>query len=153
VWRRVKGVFLFLQYAFLWLVSIAVIFVGYAMLSESSLDAHAVQKYSGQITDRKFGKSFVFTVSGASVPFTVYKANRDYRELEDALGIGDTVTVYFVKSRTASIQLYQVEKNGQIVVGKQLLEGQNRIGGFLALIAGIALLGAMSWEIKNKKFW
>ena len=99
----------------------------------------------------KPGIFFVFNVSGTPITFKVYKASRNYDDLRTALQIGDSVTVYFANSRTANFQVYQVEKDGKIIVAKDLLEGQNTIGGIIAFVAGIVMLGAISWAIKNKK--
>ena len=151
MWKQTKRVFQFLQHGFLLLLSIAVILVGYAMLSESFLDLHNARKYCGQITDRETGKFFVFTVAGAPISFKVYRASRNYEDIEAVLHVGDSATVYFANSRTAGFQVYQIEKAGQVIVGKELLEGQNRIGGIIAFIAGIAMLGGIGWAIKNKK--
>jgi len=66
----------------------------------------------------KMGKYFAFNISGYQVSFSVYKPSRHYAELESALNVGDNITVYFVNSQTANIQVCQIEKNGQIVVDK-----------------------------------
>ena len=120
MWRKIK---LFLQFSFGILLSIAVTLVGWSMLNEANFDLHDAQKYSGQITNRETGKYFSFNVSGSPVSFEVYKPSQNYAELESALNIGDSITVYFVNSHTANIQVYQIAKNGQIVVDKKLLAG------------------------------
>jgi hypothetical protein len=152
MWRKIKR---FLQFSFGLLLSIAVILVGWSMLNEANFDLHDAQKYSGQITSRKGGKYFSFNLSGSPVSFNVYKPSRNYAELESVLNTGDSITVYFVNSRTANIQVYQIEKNGQIVVDKELLAGQNRTGGLIALIGGLGMLVAVFWTLRKRKyrFW
>ena len=79
----------------------------------------------------------------------------NYAELECALNVGDNITVYFVNSQTANIQVCQIEKNGQIVVDKLLLAGQNRTSGIIALIGGLGMLSAVFWTLRKRKyrFW
>ena len=150
--RKIKR---FLQFILGLLLSIALILVGWSMLNEANFDLHDAQTHSGQITSRKIGKFFAFNISGFPSSFSVYKPSRNYAELESALNIGDNITVYFVNSQTANIQVYQIEKNGQIVVDKELLAGQNRTGGIVGLIGGLGMLGGVFWTLRKQKyrFW
>ncbi|MDB5236370.1 MAG: hypothetical protein JWR44_3363 [Hymenobacter sp.] len=152
MWRRTK---LFLQFSFGILVSIAVILVGWSMLNEANFDINDAQKSSGRITGRSVGKDFSFKISGSQVSYSVYKPSRNYAELESELRVGDSITVYFVNSQTADIQVQQIEKNGRTVVSKELLAGQNRTGGVIAVIGGIAMTGATFWGFRKRKykFW
>ena len=45
----------------------------------------------------------------------------------------------------------QIEKNGQIVVDKELLAGQNRTGGIIALIKGLGDVRRCFLDIKKKE--
>ena len=152
MWRKIKR---FLQFSFGLLLSLAAILVGWSMLNEANFDLHDAQKYLGQISSRKVGKYFSFNLSGSPFIFNVYKPSRNYADLESMLSIGDSITVYYVNSQTANIQVYQIEKNGQIVVDKKLLTGQNRTGGLVALIGGLGMLGAVFWTLRKRKyrFW
>ena len=150
--RKVKN---FLQFSFGLLLSMAVILVGWSMLNEANFDLHDAQKYSGQITSRNVGKYFSFNLSGSPVTFNVYKPSRDYAELESVLTVGDIIAIYSVNSQTANIQVYQIEKDGRIVVDKTLLDGQNRTGGLIALVGGLGMLGTVFWTLKKRRnrFW
>ena len=99
--------------------------------------------------NREVGKDFSFSISGSLASFNTYKPSRNYDELKSALNIGDSVTVYFVNSQTANIQVLQIEKNGQIIVDKALLTGQNRVGESITFIGGFALLGIAIWQFKK----
>lgn len=121
------------------------------MLNESKITLVDAQKASGRISDRQIGKFLVFTISGSPHDFKVYQPSQDYTALASALGVGDSVTVYFADGQTANTQVYQVEKNGQIVVDESLLTGQNRIGGIIALIGGFALVGITFWQFKKHR--
>ena len=128
---------------------------GWVMLREAKFDLQDAQQHSGQITNRGVGKFFTFTVAGAPATFNIYNPSRNYANLEAALNPGDSVTVYFVNSQTANRQAYQVEKNGQVVVNKELLTGQNRNGGIVAIVGGLGILGGVFWRLRRKKyrFW
>jgi hypothetical protein len=134
MWQRLK-------LGFGLLLSTACILVGYAMLGEASLDINSALKCYGQINSRKAGKYFTFTLAGAPTSFKVYKASRNYNDLESALNIGDSVTVYFGQSSTTNMQVYQIEKQGHVIVGKELLEGQNKVGGYISCVGGFVLIG------------
>ena len=151
-WRRIK---LFLQFSFGIFFGLLVVFMGSLMLREAKFDIRDSQQYSGRITTRSVDKFFTCTVSGFPTAFNVYKVSRNYPELEAALNPGDSVTVYFINSQTANIQVYQVEKNGQIVVNNELLTGQNRNGGIIAVIGGLVFIGGAFWRLKRKRyqFW
>lgn len=152
MWRKFKN---FLQFSFGLLLSIAVILVGWSMLNEANFDLHDAQKHIGRITSRNVGKFFSFNLSGSPVTFDVYKPSRDYAELTSLLTVGDSITVYSVNSQTANIQVYQVEKNGRIVVDKTLLAGQNRTGGLIGFMVGLGMFGAVLWTLRSRKyrFW
>ena len=148
MWREIKRI---IQLGFTILLSTAVVLVGWSMLNEAKFDLNDAQKHSGKIMNREVGKDFSFSISGSLTSFNIYKPSRNYDELKSALNIGDSVTVYFVNSQTANIQVLQIEKNGQIIVDKALLTRQNRDGGSIAFIGGFALLGIAIWQFKKQK--
>ena len=155
MWREIKRI---IQLGFAILLSTTVVLVGWSMLNEAKFDLHDAQKHSGKIMNREVGKDFSFSISGSLASFKIYKPSRkiykpsrNYDELKSALNIGDSVTVYFVYSQTANIQVLQIEKNGQIIVDKALLTGQNKVGGSIAFIGGFALLGITIWQFKKQK--
>ena len=151
-WRRIK---LFLQFSFGVFLGSVVFLAGWVMLREAKFDIQDAERHSGRITNRNIGKFFTFTVASAPAAFNVYKPSRDYADLEAALNPGDSVTVYFVNSQTANTQVYQVEKDGQVIVNKELLTGQNRNGGIIAALGGVGIIGGVLWRLRRKRyqFW
>lgn len=119
------------------------------MLQQDSIDLNSTLKYRNQINNISIGRSFVFTIAGSPIKFDIYKASHNYEILKHTLHSGDTVTVYYVNSTTANLQVCQVEKSGQIVVSKELLESQNRVGGLVGSIGGFILLGITIWQFRK----
>jgi len=148
MWKQVKQI---VQLGFGLLLSTAVLLVGYSMLTESSADKNSALVFTGPVTSRVSGKLFTFSLAGTAASFSIYNASRTYGDLEVAINIGDTLTVYTVDSKTANLQVLQVEKRGQVVVDKKLLQGQNRTGGIIALIGGVVMLCLCIWQFKKKK--
>jgi hypothetical protein len=153
MWRRFK---LFLQFSFGILISLLVMSLGISKLSESSLDLKSTVKLRGQVASKgRTGKTFSFTLTDVPASFWVYRASRNYDYLNEALAVGDSLTVYFPQTNSNSIQAYQIEKGGQVLVGKDLLEGQNKAGGIICIIGGIVMIGATFWGFRKRKyrFW
>ena len=153
MWRRIK---LFLQFSFGILVSLLVVLAGIGMLSGTSLDLTSAVVKRGQVASKgRSGNSFSFTLTGVPISFWVYRASRNYDYLNEALAIGDSLTVYFPQTSANRVQAYQVEKGGKVLVGKDLLEGQNKAGGSIAIIGGVAMMGATFWGFRKRKyrFW
>ena len=146
MWREIKRI---IQLGFAILLSTTAVLVGWSMLNEAKFDLNDAQKHSGKIMNREVGKDFSFSISGSLTSFNIYKLSRNYDELKSALNVGDSVTVYFVNSQTANIQVLQIEKNGQIIMDKALLTGQNRVGGSIAFIGSFALLVITIWQFKK----
>ena len=137
MWRQFKRYF---QLCFGLFLCIATLLVGWSMLRESSQKLTDAQKYSGRIKSQKTGKEFAFTINSSPLAFSFYRPNRNYSDLISALAIGDSVDVYAITSATAGTQVIQVEKQGQVIVDKSLLEGQNKTGGYLCLIGSCVFL-------------
>ena len=148
MWQQAKR---FVQLGLSILLSTAVILVGWSMLNESKIDLANTQKASGRISNRQVGKFLTFTITNLPQEFKVYQPSQDYTVLASKLSVGDSITVYFVDSQTANTQVYQVEKNGQIVIDKALLTGQNRTGGLIALVGGLVMMGLAIWQFRKHK--
>lgn len=147
MWQQIERSF---QLVFGLLLGIAAIFVGWSMLKETTLNLNSARKYHGVISSRHIGRTFSFNVADTPIPFEVYKASRNYDDLKTQLDVGDSVTVFLGNSSTANSQVYQVEKNGRVVVGKELLEGQNRIGSILCFVGGFALMSISIGQFLKK---
>lgn len=133
------------------LISSAVLLIGAAMLRENAVDLQNAVKDTGRIGSRQIGKYFSFTLTGSSPTYYVYRPSRNYDDLQNSLAIGDSITVYADNSATANLQVGQIEKDGRVVVDKELLEGQNTVGGVIALLGGLGMIGAGVWQFKRSK--
>jgi hypothetical protein len=133
------------------MLSVAIALVGLSMLSESSVDLNLAVKNLGAIDNRRIGKVFAFTLTDSPTSFSVYRASRNYDDLKEVLNVGDIVTVYSVNSATANLQVSQIEKNGQVIVDKHLLESQNMAGGLIALLGGVLMAAVGIWQFRRNK--
>jgi hypothetical protein len=61
---------------------------------------------------------FAFKLENLDQTLGIYKPSHDYSDLLDSLRIGDIVTVYYrpLSTNPIDIDVFQVEKNGKIIV-------------------------------------
>jgi len=103
-------------------------------------------KYTGSITDKgeitvEYGKSgdktfqdhFYINLTGLDYRLTSYNMDERYGHLDQALNRGDIVTVYYAEAHN----LYQIEKDGEIILDISDAHGRGLVMGFL--MAGGAL--------------
>lgn len=78
--------------------------------------------------DSKVGKSKVFAVRlyGMQKKLGVYRMSRNYDDLLNAIGEGDTLRMYYRgngnRTENVNIDLIQIEKNGEILLDKKEYE-------------------------------
>lgn len=147
-WQQIKRILSFVSGLFLGVICLT---GAAAFLYKHTPDLNSALKSEGQIVSSHAGKYFVFKLADNPVSYGVYRPSRSYDDLTNALSIGDSVTVYFPYTSTTNVQIYQVEKQGQVIVSKDLLGGQNLAGGIICLIAGPTIIAAAIWEFRRKK--
>lgn len=145
MWKKFKR---FVQISAGLFLTFIVLLGGCIFTLNSSIDLNSANKHRGRITSRgTFRKSFVFKLADVYQVFAVYRASRDYTDLTTNLSVGDSVTVYFPTPTGKSAEAYQIEKTGQVLLSKKLIENQRTFAGIFALVIGSGMLGFLIWDI------
>lgn len=87
-------------------------------------------------------KAFYLKLHGLNQNLGVYNPNEDYAKLDKDLRIGDTVKINYNHSSDTfqlNLELFQIEKNKEIVLAKEAFQNTERKGFYIALIGGIIL--------------
>jgi len=117
-----------------------------------NIDLHQTTKIKGQISSagvayRTAGRAhripvFAFTLDDLSQRLGVYQPSRNYTTLSNQLTIGDTVIVYYRPrlNDAIDIDVYQIEKNGHVVVDYASYSHNHAMASFWIAALGLLLL-------------
>jgi molybdopterin converting factor small subunit len=148
-------------------------YFGYSSLRSSFISASALKKHTGQILqkgiftktsnlvrdsetgarERTEQKFFYLKLEGLDRRLMCYNLNENYKDLEGGLSEGDNIAVLYELPRdsTSDLDIYGIEKNGQIILessGKRLRE---KIFGFLAVLASILVFAKAAHLLIKKQ--
>lgn len=134
--------------------SILYFFLAYIGYGKQNLDLSKYTQYENIIIDKgidihygsKGRKSNVFYISLKDLDedLGIYRMSKEYEDLLKKLNVGDKVKVYYRPSsnekENININLIQVEKDGQVLIGKEEYEKKESSLIYIGLIAGIGTL-------------
>ncbi|WP_256012239.1 hypothetical protein [Desertivirga xinjiangensis] len=77
--------------------------------------------YTGRVEDSRVlspkGKSnFFLKLDGLDTRLRCYRASGNYSDIIDNVQVGDIVTVYYSNHQDTSLEVYQIEKNGRVIL-------------------------------------
>lgn len=134
--------------------SILYFFLAYIGYGKQNLDLSKYAQYENIIIDKgidihygsKGRKSNVFYISLKDLDedLGIYRMSKEYEDLLKKVNVGDKVKVYYRPSsnerENINIDLIQVEKDGQVLIGKEEYEKKESSLIYIGLIAGIGTL-------------
>lgn len=134
--------------------SILYFFLAYIGYGKQNLDLSKYAQYENIIIDKgidihygsKGRKSNVFYISLKDLDedLGIYRMSKEYKDLLKKVNVGDKVKVYYRPSsnekENINIDLIQVEKDGQVLIGKEEYEEKESSLIYIGLIAGIGTL-------------
>ena len=143
-----------LPFLVLSIIGIALCFVSYYSLQSGLISEDKLSKYTGEVIykdvvteiypmtrdpetgarERSTKDFFHLRLKGLAQTLVAYNMEEDYHKLENALTLGDQITVRF-----ESTSLYKIEKNGVVILDDKGKWLRNKIVGFIAGI-GAALV-------------
>ncbi|MBG8553739.1 hypothetical protein [Hymenobacter guriensis] len=152
MWQQFKR---YIQLGFGLLLSCAVLLVSFSVLREATFDLTDVSSFSGILMEKgKTGAKFTLHIANCPYVFQVYKITQNYDDIDAKLTVGNEVKVYFNPSSTGttgnSVQIYQLVQNGRVIIDSSLIKGQNRNGGLIGLIGGLALVIGTIREFRKR---
>lgn len=131
-------------------------FLAYKGLSSQSIDTKTLDKFTGRVNDRGITERrsskyssvvFYLTIDGLTETLGIYRMEKDYAELIDKIQPGDTITVFYLSSKTEdiNIDLVQIEKDGHVIVDQNEFKKKESALIYIGLIAGLFSVGLSGW--------
>jgi hypothetical protein len=132
--------------------------------SNVNLDLAKVDPISGRVTSvgnatrvtKKYSihqKIFRFTLDDYHYAFDAFRPSQDYSNLESHIKVSDTIKVYFYKWRDddSVTDIYQIEKNGQVILDYKSYNQNFTFLGVFLILAGLFILAYGFWKFKRTK--
>ena len=133
------------------------LFLTIILLPQINIDLSKTDVITGHVTnagiERKSGggyriqidgKVFFFTLDNSDEIFATYRPNQNYRKLTNSIKIGDIVTINYSggNSKEFNLNVYQIEKEGQIIQDYKSYNRNYKILTWLTGIGFIVMIGA-----------
>ena len=131
------------------------IFGIFSTMTNACTDLDDLDQYEGTIADKGITKNtsstskgpmtsdvFFLRLNGLEQILATYNKKQSYYDLDSRLRVGDRVTVYFKLSPyndKPNLSTYQIEKDGQVILGQDEFKGKEMIGGVIATL-GLGLI-------------
>jgi len=114
------------------------------------LNAETRQIVKGGIRWKTYKRIFYFRLHNSNQNFAVYRSYEGYEDLKTKITIGDTVEVYYSgKNSGYNENVYQVEKNGEVLADLKEYKKNSSILAGKGLLLGIVLtVGSILWYMK-----
>ena len=131
--------------------------LAYKGFSSQFIDINTLGKFTGRVNERGVAERrsskhssdvFYLTLDGFPETLGIYRMEKDYSGLVDKIQPGDTVTVYYLRSKTdenINIDLVQIEKDGQIIVDQKEFKKKESALIYIGLIGGLFSVGLSFW--------
>jgi hypothetical protein len=135
-------------------------------MTNACTDLDDLDKYEGTIADKGITKNtsstskgqitsdvFFLRLNGLDQTLATYNKEQSYYDLNSRLSVGDQVTVYFKSSPyndKPNLSTYQIEKDGQVILGQDEFKGKEMIGGVIATL-GLGLIITIGY-FQDKKY-
>ena len=142
------------------------IFGIFSTMTNACTDLDDLDKYEGTIADKGIIQNtsstskgpitsdvFFLRLSGLDQTLATYNKEQSYYDLDSKLNVGDRVTVYFKSSpnnNKPNLSTYQIEKDGQVILGQDEFKGKEMIGGAIATL-GLGLIITIGY-FQDKKY-
>ncbi|NHM02374.1 hypothetical protein [Flavobacterium difficile] len=156
------------NYLVAFLLSACCFFGSYLAFLKGSTELQQIDSYSGKVVNKgiisqkstvaRFGsyKSNVFFIklSGLNQILATYNLENNYDFFEKNIKIGDSIKVYYQNSFDTikpNLDLFQIEKNGTILLKKEDFQKKKGIAAYIAFFGGFLLIGAAIYQ--DKKYW
>jgi protein involved in polysaccharide export with SLBB domain len=135
-------------------------------MTNAFTDLNDLDKYEGTITDKgiiqhtsstskgpRTSDVFFLRLSGLDQILATYNIEQSYYDLDSKLSVGDRVKVYFKSSPNndkPNLSTYQIEKDGQVILGQDEYKGKEMIAGIIATL-GLGLIITIGY-FQDKKY-
>jgi hypothetical protein len=135
-------------------------------MTNACTDIDDLDKYEGTISDKGITQNtsstskgprtsdvFFLRLNGLDQTLATYNKEQSYYDLDSKLSVGDRVKVYFKLSPyndKPNLSTYQIEKDGQVILGQDEFKGKEMIGGIIATL-GLALIITIGY-FQDKKY-
>lgn len=142
------------------------IFGIFSTMTNACTDLDDLDKYEGTIADKGITQNtsstskgpitsdvFFLRLSGLDQTLATYNKEQSYYDLDSKLNVGDRVTVYFKSSPyndKPNLSTYQIEKDGEIILGQDSYKGKELIAGVIATL-GLGLILTIGY-FQDKKY-
>ena len=142
------------------------IFGIFSTMTNACTDLDDLDKYEGTIIEDGITKNasttskgtiasdvFFIRLNGLNQILATYNKEQSYYDLDSRLNTGDKVTVYFKLSPyndRPNLTTYQIEKDGQVILGQDEFKGKELIGGIIATL-GLGLIVTIGY-FQDKKY-
>jgi hypothetical protein len=134
--------------------SILYFFLAYIGYGKQNIDLSKYAQYENVITDKgidihygskgKESNVFFISLKGLDEDLGVYRMSQNYKDLLEKVNVGDKIKVHYKENsnenENINIDLIQVEKDGEILIGKAEYENKESALIYIGLIAGIGTL-------------
>ena len=134
----------------------------------SDLELSQIDKYSGKVIEKGIisknnsvagrgsfkSNVFIIKIGGLNQILATYNFSQDYSFFEENIKVGDDLEVYFQKSYDTirpNLDLFQIQKNGIVLLKKEEFQNKERIGAYIAFFGGFLLIGIAIYQ--DKKYW
>lgn len=99
------------------------------------------------------GAVFYIYLDNSSQYYGTYKPSQDYTALVEKIKAGDEITIYYNERQNNELNLdvYQIEKNGEILVNYENYNSNYKKLSLLTGIMGLGILIYSIWEYYKKE--
>lgn len=87
-------------------------------------------------------KVFYFHLNHSPGTFAIYRPGESYMQYDQSLHVGDSITVYYRETSSSEINMnvFQVEKDGRIIVDYESYNENHHTAAAAAMVAGLCIL-------------
>lgn len=96
----------------------------------------------GRMKVKVKGKVFFIKLENSRETFATYRPRQDYSSLSDRIKNADQITIYYDPANSGELNLdvYQIEKNGEVIQDYESYNNNYKIGAWFTGIGGLGIL-------------